>query len=127
MNKYSLTGVSFLTMVTQLGEELDTISVIKNYQNAQKKLNSDAKAMELIRKFSAARKDLSEKQYSGTITPDSLNNYHSIQNEVEKNQTILEVSQTQQEAVQFLKNVNFKISQLIGTDFSSLIKRTNTC
>ena len=69
MNKYSPTGVSFLTMVTQLGEELNTISVIKNYKNAQINLNSDSTAMELIRKFSAARKDLSEKQYSGTITP----------------------------------------------------------
>ena len=83
--------------------------------------------MELIRKLSAARKDLSEKQFSGTIDPDSLNDYYNIQNEVEKNKTILEYSQTQQEAVQFLKNVNFKISQLIGTDFSSLIKRSNTC
>ena len=127
MNKYSPTGESFLTMVSQLNDELVNISVIKNYKSAQEKLNADAGAMGLIRKISAARKDLSEKQYSGTITPDSLNNYHSIQNEVEKNQTIIEYSQTQQEAVQFLKNVNFEISQLIGTDFSSLIKRTNTC
>ena len=123
----SPTGQSFITMAAQLGDELVNISVIKNYKDAQNKLNSDAVAMELIRKLSAARKDLSEKQYAGTITPDSLNNYYSIQNEVEKNPTIIEYSQTQQEAVQFLKNVNFKISQLIGTDFSSLIKRSNTC
>ena len=128
MNKtITSTGQSFITMTNQLGEEMTTISVIKNYKDAQNKLNSDAVAMELIRKLSATRKDLSEKQFSGTIDPDSLNDYYSIQNEVEKNPTIMEYSQTQQEAVQFLKNVNFEISQLIGTDFSSLIKRSNTC
>ena len=128
MNKtITSTGQSFITMTTQLGDELVNISVIKNYKSAQKELNSDAGAMELIRKLSAARKDLSEKQFSGTIDPDSLNDYYNIQNEVEKNQTINEYSQTQQDAVQFLKNVNFEISQLIGTDFSSLIKRSNTC
>ena len=127
MNKYSPTGGSFLTMVTQLGDELVNISIIKNCKSAQKKLNSDAGAMDLIRKLSAARKELSEKQYSGTFTKDSLNDYSNIQNEVKKNQTILEYSQTQQEAVQFLKNVNLEISQSIGIDFSSLIKRSNTC
>ena len=128
MNKtISSTGQSFLTITTQLGDELVNISVIKNYKSAQKELNSDAGAMELIRKLSAARKELSEKQYSGTFTPDSLNDYSSIQNEVEKNKTILEYSQTQQEAVKFLKNVNLEISQFIGIDFSSLIKRSNTC
>ena len=127
MNKYSPTGESFLTMATQLSDELVTISVIKNYQSAQKKLNADAGAMDLLRKLSAARKELSHKQFSGTFTQDSLNDYSNIQNEVEKNQTILEYSQTQQEAMQFLKNVNFEINQLIGIDFSSLIKRSNTC
>jgi cell fate (sporulation/competence/biofilm development) regulator YlbF (YheA/YmcA/DUF963 family) len=128
MNKIiSSTGQSFITIATQLGVELNTISVIKNYKNAQQKLNSDAGAMDLIRKLSAARKELSEKQQSGTFTPDSLKVYSTIQNEVEKNQTILEYSQTQQEAVQFLKNVNLEISQSIGIDFSSLIKRSNTC
>jgi cell fate (sporulation/competence/biofilm development) regulator YlbF (YheA/YmcA/DUF963 family) len=128
MNKIiSSTGQSFITIATQLGVELNTISVIKNYKNAQQKLNSDAGAMDLIRNLSAARKELSQKQQSGTFTPDSLKVYSTIQNEVEKNQTILEYSQTQQEAVQFLKNVNLEISQSIGIDFSSLIKRSNTC
>ena len=127
MNKYSSSGESFLTMATQLSDELANISVIKKYQSAQKKLNANAGAMELLRKLSAARKELSEKQYSGTFTQDSLNDYSNIQNEVEKNQTILEYSQTQQKAIQFLKNVNIEISQLIGIDFSSLIKRSNTC
>jgi cell fate (sporulation/competence/biofilm development) regulator YlbF (YheA/YmcA/DUF963 family) len=128
MNKtISSTGQSFITIATQLGVELNTISVIKNYKNAQQKLNSDAGAMDLIRNLSAARKELSQKQQSGTFTPDSLKVFSTIQNEVEKNQTILEYSQTQQEAVQFLKNVNLEISQSIGIDFSSLIKRSNTC
>jgi cell fate (sporulation/competence/biofilm development) regulator YlbF (YheA/YmcA/DUF963 family) len=127
MKKYSPTGESFLTMVFQLNEELVGISVIKDYKKAQIALNADIKAMELIRKLSAARKNLNEQQYSGTFTPQSLEEYSKIQKEVEENTTINNYSQTQQAAVQFLKNINFEISQLIGLDFSSLIKRSNCC
>jgi cell fate (sporulation/competence/biofilm development) regulator YlbF (YheA/YmcA/DUF963 family) len=127
MKQYSPTGESFLTMVSQLNDELVSISVIKDYKNAQTELNADKMAMELIRKLSAARKMLNEQQYAGTFTQASLEEYSKIQKEVEENKTINRYSQTQQAAVQFLKNVNFEISQLIGLDFSSLIKRSNTC
>ena len=127
MNKYSPTGESFLTMVSQMNDELVTIPVIKYYKNAQVKLNANEAAMELIRKLNAARKKLNEQQSSGTFNENSLNDYYNISNEVEKNQTIIEYSQAQKEAIQFLKNVNYEISQLIGIDFSSLIKRSNTC
>lgn len=127
MSKYSLTGQSFITMATQLSEELANISIISNYKSAQGKLNADGEAMELIRKLTAARQELYKKQTTGAFTPESLNDYYNIQNEAEKNSTIMEYSFAQQEAVQFLKNVNFEISQLIGIDFSSLIKRSNTC
>jgi cell fate (sporulation/competence/biofilm development) regulator YlbF (YheA/YmcA/DUF963 family) len=127
MTQYSPTGESFLTMVSQLNDELVSISVIKDYKNAQTELNADKKAMELIRNLSAARKKLNEQQYAGTFTQASLEEYSKIQKEVEENKTINRYSQTQQAAVQFLKNVNFEISQLIGLDFSSLIKRSNTC
>lgn len=128
MNKtISSTGQSFITMTTQLGEELANISVIKNYQSAQKKLNIDAGAMELLRNLSAARKDLSEKQFSGTFTQDNLHDYSDIQKEVEKNQTIHEFSLAQQEVVHLLREVNSEISNLIGTDFSSLLPRNKSC
>lgn len=127
MNKYSPTGESFLTMVSQLNDELVNISVIKKYKSAQEKLNANKAAIELIRKLNAARKKLNEQQSSGTFNENSLNDYYNISNEVEKNQTIIDYSQSQQEAIQFLKNVNYEISQLIGIDFSSLIKRSNTC
>lgn len=127
MNKYSSSGESFLSKATQLSNEITNFSVIQKYQRAQKELNSDSGAMELIRKLSTARKELNQKQYLGTFTQDSLNEYSKIQNEVEKNKTINEYTQAQQEAMQFLKNVNLEISQLIGIDFSSLMKRSNTC
>ena len=127
MNKYSPTGESFLTMVSQLNDVLVNISVIRKYKSAQEKLNANKAAIELIRKLNAARKKLNEQQSSGTFNENSLNDYYNISNEVEKNQTIIEYSQSQQEAIQFLKNVNYEISQLIGIDFSSLIKRSNTC
>ena len=128
MNKtISPTGQSFITMTTQLGEEMTTISVISNYKALQKKLNEDLHAMELLRKLSASRKELSEKQSSGTFTQDSLKDYSSIQKEVENNQTIREFSLAQQEVVQFMREVNSEISSLLGIDFSSLIPRNNSC
>lgn len=127
MNKYSPTGESFLTMVSQLNSELTDISIIKNYRNAQLKLNADATAMGLIRKLSDARNEMNKMQMAGTFIPEVLNNYGTLQNEVESNPIIMEYSLAQQEAVQFLKNVNYEISERIGLDFSTLIKRNNTC
>jgi cell fate (sporulation/competence/biofilm development) regulator YlbF (YheA/YmcA/DUF963 family) len=120
-------GQSFMTMATQLGEELATISVISNYRATQKKLNEDDNAKEILRKLSAARKELGEKQFSGTITQEILDEYSKIQKEVENNQTIREFSLAQQENVQFLREVNLEISNLIGIDFSSLLPRNNSC
>jgi cell fate (sporulation/competence/biofilm development) regulator YlbF (YheA/YmcA/DUF963 family) len=128
MNKtISPTGQSFITMTNQLGEEMTTISVISNLKASQKKLNEDLHAMELLRKLSVSRKELTEKQSSGTFTPDSLNDYSNIQKEVENNPTIREFSLAQQEVVQFMREVNSEISSLIGIDFSSLIPRKNSC
>ena len=127
MNKYSPTGESFLTMVSQLNSELTDISIIKNYRNAQLKLNADATAMGLIRKLSDARNEMNKMQMAGTFIPEVLNNYGTLQNGVESNPIIMEYSLAQQEAVQFLKNVNYEISERIGLDFSTLIKRNNTC
>jgi len=128
MNKtISPTGQSFITMTTQLGEEMATISVISNYKALQKKLNEDLHAKELLGKLSASRKELSEKQSSGTFTQDSLKDYSNIQKEVENNQTIREFSLAQQEVVQFMREVNSEISSLLGIDFSSLIPRNNSC
>jgi cell fate (sporulation/competence/biofilm development) regulator YlbF (YheA/YmcA/DUF963 family) len=127
MKQYSPTGESFLTMASQLNDELVNISVIKNYKKAQIELNEDKKAMELIHKLSAVRKKLNDQQNAGTFTQASLEEYSKIQKEVEEDKIIIRYTQTQQAAVQFLKNVNLEISQLIGLDFSSLIKRSNTC
>jgi cell fate (sporulation/competence/biofilm development) regulator YlbF (YheA/YmcA/DUF963 family) len=123
----SSTGQSFITMTTQLGEEMAGISVIRNYRALQKKLNEDLSAKELLRRLSASRKELSEKQSSGTFTQDSLNDYSNIQKEVENNPTIREFSLAQQEVMQFMREVNSEISSLLGIDFSSLIPRNNSC
>jgi cell fate (sporulation/competence/biofilm development) regulator YlbF (YheA/YmcA/DUF963 family) len=123
----SSTGQSFITMTTQLGEEMAGISVISNYRALQKKLNEDLSAKELLRRLSASRKELSEKQSSGTFTQDSLNDYSNIQKEVENNPTIREFSLAQQEVMQFMREVNSEISSLLGIDFSSLIPRNNSC
>jgi cell fate (sporulation/competence/biofilm development) regulator YlbF (YheA/YmcA/DUF963 family) len=123
----SSTGQSFITMTTQLGEEMVGISVISNYRALQKKLNEDLSAKELLRRLSASRKELSEKQSSGTFTQDSLNDYSNIQKEVENNPTIREFSLAQQEVMQFMREVNSEISSLLGIDFSSLIPRNNSC
>jgi cell fate (sporulation/competence/biofilm development) regulator YlbF (YheA/YmcA/DUF963 family) len=128
MNKtISTSGLSFITMTTQLGEEMATISVISNYKALQKKLNEDLHAKELLGKLSASRKELSEKQSSGTFTQDNLNDYSNIQKEVENNPTIREFSLAQQEVMQFVREVNSEISSLMGIDFSSLIPRKNSC
>jgi len=126
MSNNSSIGESFISLANQLGEVLSRISVIKNYQEQQKRLYESQEAMYLLRKLSDARKELNTKQRLGTITQEDINSYQKIYDEVGKTPIITEYYQAQQDAVQFLRNVNFEISQLIGIDFSSLIRKKSS-
>jgi cell fate (sporulation/competence/biofilm development) regulator YlbF (YheA/YmcA/DUF963 family) len=96
------------------------------YQQSQARMNSDLQAHALLERLSALQTGLRRKQTNGCVTQVDIEELRAAQAEVRANQTIMAYAQSQQEAVNFLREINQEISQLLGVDFASL-SRATTC
>ena len=96
------------------------------YDRAQTRLNTDRQAMKLLEQLSTGQANIRKQQGNGSVTPQEIEHLRALQNEVRQNQTIMEYAQAQQAAVNYLREINQEISQLLGIDFASLA-RQSTC
>lgn len=110
---------------TLIGNLLASQAFVR-YQRAQTRLNEDSNARSLLEQFSKAQANLRRMQASGSVTQSEIEALHAIQEQVQSNHMIMDYAQAQQEAVNFLREINAEISQLLGIDFASFTNRA-TC
>ena len=96
------------------------------YHQSKARLESDPQARGLLERLSALQSGIRRKQTSGDITQVEIEELRAVQHQVQANTTIMAYAQSQQEAVNFLREINQEISQLLGMDFASLA-RAITC
>ena len=96
------------------------------YHQSQARLESDPAAHGLLERLSALQSGLRRKQSNSTVTQAEVDELRAVQAQVQANATIMVYAQSQQEAVNFLREINQEISQLLGMDFASLA-RQSTC
>jgi cell fate (sporulation/competence/biofilm development) regulator YlbF (YheA/YmcA/DUF963 family) len=96
------------------------------YQRSQATMNSDSEARGLLDLLSTLQAALRHKQSANSVTQTDVEELRSIQTQVQGNTTIMAYAQSQQGAVNFLREVNQEISQTLGVDFATLAKQ-NTC
>lgn len=96
------------------------------YQQSQTTMNSDSEARGLLDLLSTLQTALRHKQSANSVTQTDVEELRSIQTQVQGNSTIMAYSQSQQDAVNFLREVNQEISQTLGVDFAALAKQS-TC
>ena len=124
-------------MLTTLSPELQeaTQSFIENllaseafmhYQDARKLMSEDEEARTLMERLSNAQATVRQKQASGNVGQAEVDSLRLIQQRALRNQVILDYAQTQQEVVEFLREINGEISQLLGIDFASFANHA-TC
>jgi cell fate (sporulation/competence/biofilm development) regulator YlbF (YheA/YmcA/DUF963 family) len=124
-------------MLTTLSPELQeaTQSFIENllaseafmhYQDARKLMSEDEEARTLMERLSNAQATVRQKQASGNVGQAEVDSLRLIQQRALRNQVILDYAQSQQEAVDFLREINGEISQLLGIDFASFANHA-TC
>jgi cell fate (sporulation/competence/biofilm development) regulator YlbF (YheA/YmcA/DUF963 family) len=89
------------------------------YQQAQARLNDDPQAQTLLDQLSHAQADLRKKQANSGVSPAEIDALRILQEQVQSNKTIMTYAQAQQEAVNFLREINNEISQLLGINFAS--------
>ena len=96
------------------------------YQQAQAYLKEDRQARTLLEQLSQAQADLRKMQSNSGVTQAEIDNLRTLQEQVQHNNVIMTYAQTQQGAVNFLREINNEISQLLGIDFASFANHT-TC
>jgi cell fate (sporulation/competence/biofilm development) regulator YlbF (YheA/YmcA/DUF963 family) len=97
------------------------------YQEAERKLQANHEATQLLADLSEMQQKVRGQQYSASLLEEDLNRLRELQNAVIDNEVIQEFGVAQQRAVAFLQEVNEEISQLLGIDFASLTRRGGTC
>lgn len=121
-----------LTFPTELQEATDSLiqnllafEVFLAYQQSQATMNSDSEARGLLDLLSTLQTALRYKQ-NANVTQTDVEELRAIQTQVQANPAIMAYAQSQQDAVNFLREVNQEISQTLGVDFATLAKQ-NTC
>ena len=97
------------------------------YQEADRKLNADQDAMQLLADLSEAQSKIRKQQASNAVSESDLSRLRELHNAMRTNDTILAYGMAQQEAIAFLQEVNQEISSLLGYDFASLTRRSGVC
>jgi cell fate (sporulation/competence/biofilm development) regulator YlbF (YheA/YmcA/DUF963 family) len=96
------------------------------YQQSQAKMNSDSEARGLLDLLSTLQTALRHKQNANSVTQSDIDELRAVQTQVMANPIIMAFSQSQGDAVNFLREINFEISQTLGVDFAALAKKS-TC
>jgi cell fate (sporulation/competence/biofilm development) regulator YlbF (YheA/YmcA/DUF963 family) len=96
------------------------------YQQSLATMNSDSQARTLLERLSAHQAELRRKQSVNSVTQSDVEELRAVQMQVQANPAIMAYAQSQQDAVNFLREVNQEISQLLGVDFAALAKQS-TC
>lgn len=93
------------------------------YQQAMALYNQDEPARTLLEQLSQVQASARQAQASGSVTQANIAVLRTLQAQVQGNPVIMEYAQAQQEAVNYLREINTEISQLLGIDFASFTNR----
>ena len=96
------------------------------YKRAQNQFTVDVQAQSLLEQLSTLQSSLRSAQSNRNVSETDIQQLRALQNDVRQNTTILEYSRAQQTAINYLREINQEISQLLGLDFAALA-RQSTC
>jgi cell fate (sporulation/competence/biofilm development) regulator YlbF (YheA/YmcA/DUF963 family) len=97
------------------------------YHQAQAALNQNLQANALLTQLSQMQTELRQKQANNTLTKDEIEALRALQAKARENAIIKEYADSQQAVIQFIREVNTEINQLLGIDFASLTRRSECC
>jgi len=96
------------------------------YQNAHAHFNADREAHDLMDQLAKSQARLRQKQSKGEVNQAEIDSLRLLQQRVQRNSVIVAYAQSQEEAVNFLREINGEISQLLGINFASFANHA-TC
>jgi cell fate (sporulation/competence/biofilm development) regulator YlbF (YheA/YmcA/DUF963 family) len=118
---------SHLQEATQsLVENLLASEAFVCYGQARARLNQDSEARTLLERLNHSQANLRQKQTNGGVIQAEIDSLRLLQQRAQRNPVIMEYSQSQEEAINFLREMNGEISGLLGINFASFANHS-TC
>lgn len=97
-----------------------------HYQNAHARFKADQEACDLMDQLAKLQARLRQKQADGEVNQAEIDSLRLLQQRAQRNSVIMAYSQSQEEAVNLLREINKEISQLLGLNFASFANHA-TC
>jgi cell fate (sporulation/competence/biofilm development) regulator YlbF (YheA/YmcA/DUF963 family) len=96
------------------------------YRQARTQFSADDEARTQLKQLSDLQASLRRKQIAGGVAQAEIDTLRTLQQQVQQNRILIEYTQAQQEAVNFLREINTEISGLLGLSFAALANHA-TC
>jgi len=96
------------------------------YQQARAQFNASDEARAELMRLSEFQASLRRKQIAGGVAQAEIDTLRTLQQKVQQNRILMEYTQAQQAAVNFLREINTEISGLLGLNFAALANHA-TC
>jgi cell fate (sporulation/competence/biofilm development) regulator YlbF (YheA/YmcA/DUF963 family) len=96
------------------------------YQNAHSHFDADGEARTLLEQLTQSQARLRQKQGKGEVNQAEIDSLRLLQQRVQRNSVIMAYAQSQQEAINFLREINSEISELVGVNFATFANHA-TC
>ena len=129
-NKTSkMNGISekLMEATSSLAMNLAQSEPFLQFKAAEQKLKADQQAMQLLADLEEIQQKIRTQQYSNSVSESDFTRLRELQNAIGINETIQERARALENAIVFLREANQEISNLLGTDFASLARRSTGC
>ena len=110
-----------------LADHLAASEPFAHYLQSRQAFEADSDAQSLMKDISSIQGEIRQKQQRGQVTQEDIDVLRAMQQQAQSNETIMRYASTQQNAVNFLREINQEISQLLGVDFAALSRQTGCC
>jgi cell fate (sporulation/competence/biofilm development) regulator YlbF (YheA/YmcA/DUF963 family) len=120
-------SANLLETASALAENLIHAEPFVRFQEAERRLQTDQEARQLLAELSELQQKIRTAQLSKVIADIDIKRLRELQSAINSNDIIQEYDWTQEKAIAFLREVNQEISQLLGIDFASLTRRPGGC
>lgn len=107
-------------------EHLLASEAFLRYQNAGAQFNEDHEAQALLKQLTESQARLRQMQGQGKVNQAEVDALRLLQQRVQRNPVIMAYAQSQQEVINFLREINQEVSQFLGINFASFANHS-TC
>jgi len=121
----SLLSTKMLDATTNLASNLAQSEVVLNFRTAETELQTDKEAQSLLTELSELQQKARSQQFSGSFSEGDIKRLRTLQNSFGSNESIQDYQIRNELAVNFLREVNLEISQVLGLDFAALTRRSS--